>query len=159
MSAYGSGNSPFSRPSTLNNNDKQTSYNSYQNANYTSKPQKRSPSPPNPFALFSTSKHPKKLDDDQVMQETLLLQHESQHTATMVMNQLQYQRGAILNACDNTGEIKEMSLKAKLQLKEIRDKANRRKMRLYLIIFVLTIVDVGLFFRILFCGGFSCRSH
>ena len=165
MSSYGSGNSPFSRKPSNNTSNNLPPYNSYQNSDCTNKQKQkhhvynRPPSPPNPFSLFTKTTNPKSLNDEELMNETLQLNYDSQHTATMVMNQLNNQRESLQNAVDNTNEIKHLSIKAKLQLKEMKEKARRRIMRLYMIIGVLGIVDFLAFMRILKCGGsFFCRG-
>jgi hypothetical protein len=83
---------------------------------------------------------------------------EVETNANNILSTLYGQRTQIQNANDNTWQMRANVVKAQRELKELQHKAFLKKQKLYIIIAVLSLVDIVLFCRIVQCGGsFFCR--
>lgn len=95
-----------------------------------------------------------------VVEDAVRTQIEAEATANGVMAALGGQRQQLQNANDDTWAMRQNVAQAQAELKELQRKARLKKHRLYVIIGVLSTVDLVLFFRIVQCGGsFFCRRY
>lgn len=79
--------------------------------------------------------------------------------ANNLLSTLYGQRQQLQAANDNTWQMRSNVVCAQRELKELQHKAFIKKQQLYIIIAVLSLVDIGLFCRIVQCGGsFFCRK-
>jgi hypothetical protein len=83
---------------------------------------------------------------------------EVETNANNILSTLYGQRAQIQNANDNTWQMRANVVNAQRELKELQHKAFLKKQKLYIIIAVLSLVDIVLFCRMVQCGGsFFCR--
>ena len=83
---------------------------------------------------------------------------EVETNANNILSTLYGQRNQIQNANDNTWQMRANVVNAQRELKELQHKAFMKKQKLYMIIAILSLVDIVLFCRIVQCGGsFFCR--
>ena len=79
-------------------------------------------------------------------------------TAKNVMALMVSQKQQLENANEDTWAMRTNVASAQRELKDLQQKAWKKKQRLYIIIGLLGAVDLVLFFRIVQCGGsFFCR--
>jgi hypothetical protein len=96
----------------------------------------------------------------QMVEESMFAYMRAENSANAVLMTLQSQRQQLQKANDDTWTIRMNAIKAQQQLKELQQKAWRKKKCLYLIIAVLVCVDTMLFMRLVHCGGsFICRHY
>ena len=96
----------------------------------------------------------------QVVEDTMRTHVQAETTANTVLATLHAQRQQLQNANDDTWQMRTNVVNAQRELKELQQKAWKKKQRLYAIIAMLGFVDVMLFLRIVQCGGsFCCRRY
>ena len=96
----------------------------------------------------------------QVVEDAVRTQVAAEGKANDVMDALGRQRHQLQNANDHTWEMRMNVANAQRELKELQDKAWKKKRRLYMIIGMLAATDLILFLRIVQCGGsFFCRRY
>jgi hypothetical protein len=96
----------------------------------------------------------------QMVEDSMFAYMRAENSANAVLMTLQSQRQQLQKANDDTWTIRMNAIKAQQQLKELQQKAWRKKKCLYLIIAVLVCVDTMLFMRLVHCGGsFICRHY
>jgi len=107
---------------------------------------------------------PQLVGDTYVEQQTHMIEDiartniEVETNANNILSTLYGQRQQLQNANDNTWQMRTNVASAQRELKELQRKAFLKKQKLYLIIAVLSLVDIVLFCRIVQCGGsFFCR--
>lgn len=94
------------------------------------------------------------------VEETMRTHVQAETTANTVLASLHAQRQQLQNANDDTWQMRTNVANAQRELKELQQKAFKKKQRLYVIIGLLSVVDLTLFFRIVRCGGsFFCRRY
>jgi len=87
-------------------------------------------------------------------------QIQAETTATTILDTMVQQKQQLQNANDDTWAMRTNVANAQRELKELQQKAWKKKQRLYVIIGLLGTVDLVLFFRIVQCGGsFFCRRY
>ncbi|KAL3808187.1 hypothetical protein ACHAXA_009542 [Cyclostephanos tholiformis] len=111
---------------------------------------------------FVNDYHPPQLSyyerQSKVVEESMRTYMRAENTASNVILTLQMQRQKLQKANDDTWKIRSNAIKAQQQLKELQQKAWKKKQCLYAIIAMLAFVDYVLFVRIIQCGGsFFCR--
>mmetsp|Transcript_12820 Transcript_12820/g.27650 ORF Transcript_12820/g.27650 Transcript_12820/m.27650 type:complete len:161 (-) Transcript_12820:179-661(-) len=95
-----------------------------------------------------------------VVEDAVRTQIEAETTATKISDQFGRQKQQLQNANDDTWAMRQNVADAQRELKELQQKARMKKNRLYVIIGMLSTVDLMLFFRIVQCGGsFFCRRY
>ncbi|KAL7552987.1 hypothetical protein ACHAWF_016227 [Thalassiosira exigua] len=95
-----------------------------------------------------------------VVEDTLRTHIQAETTATNVLEKMHAQREQLQNANDDTWQMRTNVANAQRELKELQVKAWKKKQRLYIIIGLLSFVDLMLFLRIVQCGGsFFCRRY
>ena len=96
----------------------------------------------------------------QVVEDTMRTQIQAETTANNGLASMVGQKQQLQNANDDTWAMRTNVANAQRELKELQQKAFMKKQRLYMIIGLLSTVDVILFFRIVQCGGsFFCRRY
>ena len=96
----------------------------------------------------------------QVVEDTMRTHVQAETAANNVLSTLHAQRQQLQNANDDTWQMRTNVANAQRELKELQQKAWKKKQRLYMIIGLLGFVDFTLFFRIVQCGGsFFCRRY
>jgi prophage DNA circulation protein len=96
----------------------------------------------------------------QVVEDTMRTQIQAETTANNVLASMVGQKQQLQNANDDMWAMRTNVANAQRELKELQQKAFMKKQRLYMIIGLLSTVDVILFFRIVQCGGsFFCRRY
>lgn len=96
----------------------------------------------------------------QVVEDTMRTHVHAETTANTVLASLHAQRQQLQNANDDTWQMRTNVANAQRELKELQQKAWKKKQRLYIIIGMLSFVDSMLFLRIVQCGGsFFCRRY
>lgn len=96
----------------------------------------------------------------QIVEDSMYAYMRAENSANAVLMTLQSQRQQLQKANDDTWTIRMNAIKAQQQLKELHQKAWRKKKCLYLIIAVLVCVDTMLLIRLVHCGGsFICRRY
>ena len=96
-------------------------------------------------------------DQTKTLEDTTKTYYQADETAAHVLNQMTAQRQQILGAHDNVFEMRNTAAQAKRELEELRQKYRQKKLRLYLWIAGLSIVDLLLFIRMVQChGNFYC---
>jgi chromosome segregation ATPase len=96
-------------------------------------------------------------DQTQTLTDTTQAFHQADETAGHVLSSLQHQRHQIANAHDSAQSVKRATEHAKKELETLRMKYRERKLKLYMAISVLAILDTVLFVRIVQCrGNFFC---
>jgi hypothetical protein len=94
----------------------------------------------------------------QVVEDSLRTYVRVENATSNVLLTLQMQRQQLQKANDDTWKIRSNAIKAQQQLKELQQKAWKKKQCLYAVIVMLSFVDYILFARIVHCGGsFFCR--
>lgn len=94
----------------------------------------------------------------QVVEDSLRTFIRAENAASNVLETLQMQRQQLRKANDDTWKIRSNAIKAQQQLKELQQKAWKKKQCLYAVIAMLAFVDATLFVRLVHCGGsFFCR--
>mmetsp|Transcript_24482 Transcript_24482/g.41922 ORF Transcript_24482/g.41922 Transcript_24482/m.41922 type:complete len:155 (-) Transcript_24482:268-732(-) len=95
-----------------------------------------------------------------VVEDTMRTQIQAETTATTILDTMVQQKQQLQNANDDTWAMRTNVANAQRELKELQQKAWKKKQRLYVIIGLLGTVDLVLFFRIVQCGGsFFCRRY
>lgn len=96
----------------------------------------------------------------QVVEDAARTHVEAETTANTVLAALEGQRHQLQNANDDTWAMRMNVANAQRELKELQTKAWQKRKRLYVIIGMLSSVDLLLFLRIVQCGGsFFCRRY
>ena len=96
----------------------------------------------------------------QVVEDTMRTHVQAETAANNVLSTLHAQRQQLQNANDDTWQMRTNVANAQRELKELQQKAWKKKQRLYMIIGLLGFVDFTLFLRIVQCGGsFFCRRY
>lgn len=89
--------------------------------------------------------------------ETTKTQYEAENTANAVLNQLHGQRQQLQGANDDVHDMRQATDQTKKELRDLQAKYREKKNRLYVIIAMLSLVDLFLFLRIIRCrGSFFC---
>ena len=95
-----------------------------------------------------------------VVEDSLRTHVQAETTANNVLDRMVQQRQQLQNANEDTWAMRTNVATAQRELREMQDKAWRKKRRLYGIIGALATVDLLLFLRIVQCGGsFFCRRY
>lgn len=95
-----------------------------------------------------------------VVEDAMRTHVQAETTANTVLATLHAQRQQLQNANDDTWQMRTNVANAQRELKELQQKAWKKKQRLYVIIGMLAFVDTMLFLRIVQCGGsFFCRRY
>jgi chlorite dismutase len=93
-----------------------------------------------------------------VLSETVKTQYQTENTANAVLQQMNAQRQQIQGADEDVWDMRNATDETKRELRELQEKYQARKRKLYVYIAVLGLVDLLLFLRILRCrGSFFCR--
>jgi hypothetical protein len=96
-------------------------------------------------------------DQTSTLEETTSAYYAAERTAGEVLGQLTSQRSQLHHANDDVWQLRESTEKAKRELESLRIKYRQKKQKLYMMIALLSTVDMILFFRILQChGNFFC---
>lgn len=94
----------------------------------------------------------------QIVEDSMRYYMQAENVASNVILSLQMQRQQLQKANDDTWKIRSNAIKAQQQLKELQQKAWKKKQCLYAIIAILSFVDYVLFVKLVECGGsFFCR--
>lgn len=89
--------------------------------------------------------------------DTIKTQYQAESTANAVLNQLHTQRGQLQGANEDVWDMRQATEQTKRELKDLQAKYRARKNKLYMIIVMLSLVDILLFARIVKCrGSFFC---
>lgn len=92
-----------------------------------------------------------------VVANSLQTQHLAEEKAGAVLSQMHAQRHQLQGANDEAYKTRQVTEQARREMAEIKAKYRQKKMRLYIIIAVLSIVDFSMLLRIIRCGGsFFC---
>ena len=95
-----------------------------------------------------------------VVEDTVRTHIQAETTANNVLETMQAQRQQLQNANEDTWNMRTNVANAQRELRELQQKAWKKKQRLYAIIGMLGAVDLLLFLRIVQCGGsFFCRRY
>ncbi|KAL9180223.1 hypothetical protein ACHAXT_008193 [Thalassiosira profunda] len=95
-----------------------------------------------------------------VVEDAVRTHIQAETTANNVLETMQAQRQQLQNANEDTWNMRTNVANAQRELRELQQKAWKKKQRLYAIIGMLGAVDLLLFLRIVQCGGsFFCRRY
>ena len=96
----------------------------------------------------------------QIAEDSMYAYIRADDSANTILTTLQIQRQQLQKANDDTWTIRNNTIKTQKELKELQQKAWKKKQCLYLVIAVLVCVDTLLFVRLVHCGGsFICRRY
>lgn len=92
-----------------------------------------------------------------VLSDTVKTQYQAEETANAVLNQLHGQRHQLQGANDDVWDMRQATEQTKRELRDLQAKYRQKKMRLYMWIALLGMLDFLLFLRLLRChGSFFC---
>mmetsp|Transcript_25934 Transcript_25934/g.38314 ORF Transcript_25934/g.38314 Transcript_25934/m.38314 type:complete len:132 (-) Transcript_25934:255-650(-) len=92
-----------------------------------------------------------------IVENSLHIQHQAEEKAGVVLSQMHAQRHQLQGANDEAYKTRQTTEQARREMAEIKAKYRQKKMRLYALIAMLSIVDLLMLLRIIKCGGsFFC---